>query len=34
MQFGTDQANDVAVAADGSVYVTGSTQGVGGDAVL
>jgi uncharacterized delta-60 repeat protein len=31
VQFGTDQANDVAVAADGSVYVTGSTQG---DAVL
>ena len=30
-QFGTDQASDVAVAADGSVYVTGSTQG---DAVL
>ena len=29
--FGTDQANDVAVAGDGSVYVTGSTQG---DAVL
>jgi uncharacterized delta-60 repeat protein len=34
VQFGTDQANDVAVASDGSVYVTGSTQGVGGDAVL
>ena len=34
VQFGTDQANDVAIAADGSVYVTGSTQGVGGDAVL
>ena len=31
VQFGTDQATDVAVAADGSVYVTGSTQG---DAVL
>jgi uncharacterized delta-60 repeat protein len=30
-QFATDQANDVAVAADGSVYVTGFTQG---DAVL
>jgi len=33
-QFGTDQANDVAVARDGSVYVTGSTQGDAGDAVL
>lgn len=33
-QFGTDQATDVAVATDGSVYVTGSTQGAGGDALL
>lgn len=32
--FGNDRATDVAVAPDGSVYVTGSTFGVGGDAVL
>jgi uncharacterized delta-60 repeat protein len=32
--FGDDEATDVAVAADGSVYVTGFTVGVGGDAVL
>jgi uncharacterized delta-60 repeat protein len=33
-QFGDDQGSDVAVASDGSVYVTGSTPGVAGDAVL
>jgi uncharacterized delta-60 repeat protein len=32
--FGNDQATDVAVAPDGSVYVTGSTFGVGGDALI
>jgi uncharacterized delta-60 repeat protein len=32
--FGNDRATDVAVAADGSVYVTGSTFGVAGDALL
>jgi uncharacterized delta-60 repeat protein len=32
--FGNDRANDVAVAPDGSVYVTGSTFGVGGDALI
>jgi len=32
--FGDDEANGVAVAADGSVYVTGFTVGVTGDAVL
>jgi uncharacterized delta-60 repeat protein len=34
IQFASDQANDVAVAPDGSVYVTGSTQGIRGDVVL
>jgi uncharacterized delta-60 repeat protein len=33
-QFGLDRGTDVAVAPDGSVYVTGSTLGVRGDAVL
>lgn len=33
-QFANDQANDVAVAPDGSAYVTGSTLGVAGDVVL
>lgn len=33
-QFGNDVGTDVAVAPDGSVYVTGSTLGVAGDAVL
>jgi len=32
--FGDDEANDVAVASDGSLYVTGFTVGVAGDAVL
>jgi hypothetical protein len=32
--FGNDRATDVSVAPDGSVYVTGSTFGVGGDALL
>lgn len=32
--FGNDRATDIAVAADGSVYVTGSTFGVGGDVLL
>jgi uncharacterized delta-60 repeat protein len=32
--FGNDQANDVAVAPDGSVYVTGSTFGGGGDVLV
>lgn len=31
---GNDEARDVAVAPDGSVYVTGSTTGVAGDVVL
>ncbi|HYO49183.1 MAG TPA: hypothetical protein VEW94_04975 [Chloroflexia bacterium] len=33
-QFGSDAANDVDVAPDGSVYVAGYTQGTGGDALL
>jgi hypothetical protein len=33
-QFGNDRANGVAVAPDGSVYVTGSTLGVRGDVLL
>jgi uncharacterized delta-60 repeat protein len=33
-QFGNDRATDVAVAPDGSVYVTGSTLGVRGDVLL
>jgi uncharacterized delta-60 repeat protein len=33
-QFGIDQANGVAVAPDGSVYVTGQTLGVQGDVLL
>jgi uncharacterized delta-60 repeat protein len=33
-QFGNDQATDVDVAPDGSVYVTGQTIGTGGDVVL
>ena len=32
--FADDEANDVAVASDGTVYVTGFTVGVAGDAVL
>ena len=32
--FGNDEASDVAVAPDGSVYVSGSTLGTGGDALL
>ncbi|HUS16862.1 MAG TPA: hypothetical protein VM536_17840 [Chloroflexia bacterium] len=32
--FGSDQATDVAVAPDGTVYVAGATQGTGGDALL
>jgi uncharacterized delta-60 repeat protein len=33
-QFGNDEGSDVAVAADGSIYVSGSTIGVGNDALL
>jgi uncharacterized delta-60 repeat protein len=33
-QFGNDRANGVAVAPDGSVYVTGRTLGVRGDVLL
>jgi uncharacterized delta-60 repeat protein len=33
-QFGSDTANEVAVAPDSSVYVTGTTTGVGGDLLL
>jgi uncharacterized delta-60 repeat protein len=33
-QFGSASGNDVAVAPDGSVYVTGRSSGVRGDAVL
>src|SRR5437867_12207581 len=33
-QFFDDAGNDVATAPDGSVYVAGSTLGVGGDALL
>jgi uncharacterized delta-60 repeat protein len=33
-QFGSDTANELAVAPDGSVYVTGTTTGVGGDLLL
>ena len=33
-QFGSDTANEAAVAPDGSVYVTGTTTGVGGDLLL
>jgi uncharacterized delta-60 repeat protein len=33
-QFANDRANGVAVAADGSVYVTGQTLGVRGDVLL
>src|SRR5206468_10912292 len=33
-QFENDRANDVAVAPDGSVYVTGSTLGARGDVLL
>ncbi len=32
--FASDEATEVAVAPDGSVYVTGSTQGVAGDVLL
>jgi uncharacterized delta-60 repeat protein len=33
-QFGIDRANGVAVASDGSVYVTGQTLGVGNDVLV
>jgi uncharacterized delta-60 repeat protein len=33
-QFGIDRANDIAVAPDGSIYVTGHTVGVRGDVLL